>query len=76
VQPSRTSSPSPSPYARDAITATSDADLEKKHDFFGREVTTRQIYMVVLDHFSEHLGQSIAYARMNGVTPPWSKEDK
>ncbi len=23
----------------------------------------------------EHLGQSIAYARSNGVTPPWSKTD-
>jgi hypothetical protein len=24
-------------------------------------------------HLSEHLGQSIAYARMNGVVPPWSR---
>jgi hypothetical protein len=24
------------------------------------------------NHLHEHLGQSIAYARTNGVTPPWS----
>jgi hypothetical protein len=28
--------------------------------------------MVVANHNHEHLGQSIAYARMNGVAPPWS----
>jgi hypothetical protein len=27
------------------------------------------------EHCHEHLGQLIAYARMNGVTPPWSKTD-
>jgi uncharacterized damage-inducible protein DinB len=30
--------------------------------------------MFAIEHNSEHLGQSIAYARMNGVTPPWSKK--
>jgi hypothetical protein len=31
--------------------------------------------MRILVHMHEHLGQSIAYARMNGITPPWSKSD-
>jgi hypothetical protein len=26
----------------------------------------------MVTHMHEHLGQMIAYARMNGVTPPWS----
>jgi len=26
-------------------------------------------------HSAEHLGQAIAYARINGVAPPWSKGD-
>jgi hypothetical protein len=26
----------------------------------------------MLNHLHEHLGQSIAYARMNAVVPPWS----
>jgi hypothetical protein len=27
-------------------------------------------------HLGEHLGQSIAYARMNGVRPPWTPATK
>jgi uncharacterized damage-inducible protein DinB len=34
--------------------------------------TTRGLLTIVLRHGGEHLGQSIAYARMNGVVPPWS----
>jgi uncharacterized damage-inducible protein DinB len=47
-------------------------DLEKKIDFFGQSITTRNMMINVLTHLHEHLGQSIAYARMNGVVPPWS----
>ncbi|PYQ68287.1 MAG: damage-inducible protein DinB [Acidobacteria bacterium] len=60
-------------YARKAVEGLSDADLEKKVDFFGRSVTERSILLRLLDHAHEHLGQSIAYARMNGITPPWSE---
>jgi uncharacterized damage-inducible protein DinB len=52
----------------------SDADLEKALKVFGRDTTVRGIVMFTVEHNSEHLGQSIAYARMNGVTPPWSKK--
>ena len=55
-----------------AINAT-DADLDKKVKFFGREMTQRALMMAMLNHLHEHLGQSIAYARMNGVAPPWSE---
>ena len=52
----------------------SDADLDKKVKAFGgREVTERQLMLITLNHMHEHLGQSIAYARSNGVTPPWSE---
>ena len=51
----------------------SDADLDKKVKFFGNEMTVRQGLLVVLNHEHEHLGQSIAYARMNKIVPPWSK---
>ena len=47
-------------------------DLEKKVEFFGQSITTRNMMINVLTHLHEHLGQSIAYARMNGVVPPWS----
>jgi hypothetical protein len=29
--------------------------------------------VTMLSHLHEHLGQSIAYGRMNGVVPPWSR---
>jgi uncharacterized damage-inducible protein DinB len=52
----------------------SDADLDKKIKAFGgREMSEREVMIVLLNHMHEHLGQSIAYARMNGVTPPWSE---
>lgn len=59
--------------ARAAGNRVSDADLEKKVNFFGSEITERRLLIHLLEHMHEHLGQSIAYARVNGVTPPWSK---
>jgi uncharacterized damage-inducible protein DinB len=41
---------------------------------FPGEHTKMTIVLLSLDHTSEHLGQLIAYARMNGVTPPWSED--
>lgn len=55
-------------------TKMSDADLEKMIKLFGRDVTIRMAMMIAVEHSSEHLGQSIAYARMNGITPPWSRQ--
>jgi uncharacterized damage-inducible protein DinB len=49
-----------------------DADLDKKVNFFGREVTERSVLMGLIGHLNEHMGQEVAYARSNGVTPPWS----
>ena len=50
-----------------------DVDLNKRIKAYGREMTERQVLLHVLNHMHEHLGQSIAYARSNGVTPPWSE---
>jgi uncharacterized damage-inducible protein DinB len=60
-------------HARKAVEATSDSDLEKKVKFFGQEPSERMMMIVLVSHGHEHLGQSIAYARMNGITPPWSE---
>ena len=40
--------------------------------FFGDHTTRRGAYIMLENHISEHLGQLIAYARMNGVVPPWT----
>lgn len=59
-------------HIKDAIGKISDADLDKATKMFGRESTYRNVLMLLVAHNHEHLGQSIAYARSNGVTPPWS----
>jgi uncharacterized damage-inducible protein DinB len=61
-------------HARKAITAMSDADLEKSLDWFGGKNTQRGILLFVVRHAAEHLGQSIAYARFAGVVPPWTED--
>lgn len=51
------------------------ADAEATHTWFGgRNATNRAIGMSIAGHLGEHLGQLIAYARVNGVRPPWSGE--
>src|SRR5262249_10711517 len=56
-----------------AITGLSDNDLQASVKLFGRDMTKLGALMLILDDQHEHLGQSIAYARSNGVVPPWSK---
>lgn len=60
-------------HLRSAVSATSDADLEKSVKMFGNQTTYRGVQLTMLNHLHEHLGQAIAYARMNGVVPPWSR---
>jgi uncharacterized damage-inducible protein DinB len=47
--------------------------LAQPADFFGTPTTRRGIFVNLDVHIAEHLGQAIAYARMNGITPPWSQ---
>jgi len=56
-----------------AITALSDNDLQAPVKLFGHDLTKQGAVMLLLGDQHEHLGQSIAYARSNGVVPPWSK---
>jgi uncharacterized damage-inducible protein DinB len=48
-------------------------DLEKQVKMFNSTTTHRGVMVTMLSHLHEHLGQSIAYGRMNGVVPPWSR---
>jgi len=63
-------------HLREAVLNTSDADLDKPAKFFGTETTVRDVFFQIANHIHEHLGQSIAYARMNGVVPPWTAEQQ
>jgi len=55
------------------IAGLSDADLKAPVKLFGRDMTKEDAIRYLFADQHEHLGQSIAYARTNGVVPPWSK---
>ena len=61
-------------HAKAAIKATPDADLDKSLDWFGGKNTQRGILLFIVRHAAEHLGQSIAYARVVGIVPPWTED--
>ena len=63
-------------HAKKAITDLPDANLEKTMDWAGGKVTYRGMLLYIVPHIAEHLGQLIAYARINGVVPPWSEDAK
>lgn len=63
-------------HVRTILLQMSDKDLEKPVKMFGRTTSTRNAAVTMLAHMHEHLGQAIAYGRMNGVVPPWSPTEK
>ena len=60
-------------YARQALGALAPSDIAGTRKLFGGDHTIVETSFAVTDDLHEHLGQLIAYARMNGVKPPWSK---
>lgn len=60
-------------WTKNALAALKDADLERQVTMFGTKTTVRNTLLTMLGHLHEHLGQSIAYARTNGVVPPWTE---
>ncbi len=61
-------------HFRNAVIALNEADADKPQKMFNRSTTLRGSFIAITGHFGEHLGQSIAYARVNGVVPPWTGE--
>lgn len=60
-------------HVRGVIRHMSDADMEARTRLYGRDVGKWAVLLQLVTHMNEHLGQSIAYARTNGVVPPWSR---
>jgi uncharacterized damage-inducible protein DinB len=48
--------------------------LTRGVDLFGTPATFGGVLADLDTHIAEHLGQSIAYARVNGIVPPWSQK--
>jgi uncharacterized damage-inducible protein DinB len=57
-----------------AHAAETSKDLERKVKIEDRDATVDGMYLRIIVHANEHMGQLIAYARMTGVVPPWAKE--
>jgi uncharacterized damage-inducible protein DinB len=60
-------------YMKQQLSGIDEAQLGGVRKLFGGDHTIIETSFVMSGDLHEHLGQLIAYARMNGVTPPWSK---
>ena len=58
---------------KEAHLAAKPNDLERKVHIADRDATVDGMYLRIIVHANEHMGQLVAYARMTGVAPPWSK---
>jgi hypothetical protein len=60
-------------FLKTSMNGMSDTQLNAPLEVFGQKSTNRSLWISTTTHLHEHLGQLIAYARSNKVTPPWSK---
>lgn len=58
---------------KDRLKEMKNADLSEEVTFFDNTVSKRAFLTMGLGHMHEHLGQAIAYARSNKISPPWSE---
>jgi uncharacterized damage-inducible protein DinB len=59
-------------HGRAVVTGITDDRFNSQVKMFGRDTPFPTALLVFVTHNPEHLGQAIAYARTNKVTPPWS----
>ncbi|HJQ22051.1 MAG TPA: DinB family protein [Gemmatimonadaceae bacterium] len=60
-------------YIKQQISGIDVSKLSGTQKLFGGDRTIIETSFIMTDDLHEHLGQLIAYARMNGVKPPWSR---
>jgi len=60
-------------HLRTSMQGLDDAFLARSLPLFGTQMSGLQVSVLTTTHLHEHLGQLIAYARANGVVPPWSQ---
>ena len=57
---------------KQAHLAVTPQDLQRKVHIYDRDTNVDGMYLRIIVHANEHMGQLVAYARMTGVVPPWS----
>jgi uncharacterized damage-inducible protein DinB len=61
-------------FASKTITGMSNADFAKLLPKLGPQANEGDVVYILVADAHEHLGQLIAYARQNGIAPPWTVE--
>ena len=61
-------------WTRQTVTNLSDADTENMVQWGTGQRSIREVLFYAAMHLHEHLGQAIAYARVNGIVPPWTED--
>ena len=59
-------------HVRRAVAARN-GDFQEEVEFFWGPAPVRDVFLQMAAHSHEHLGQMIAYTRMLGLVPPWSR---
>lgn len=60
-------------HVKESVQKMPESKLQEETELYGRTVNGQAVLMQLITHMSEHVGQSIAYARINGVVPPWNQ---
>jgi hypothetical protein len=60
-------------HAKKELEALDPATLTAKRKVMGQDRSAADVALFIGGDLHEHLGQMIAYARMNHIVPPWSK---
>jgi uncharacterized damage-inducible protein DinB len=61
-------------FAQKTIEGMTNADFAKLLPKLGPQANAGDVVYILVADAHEHLGQSVAYARENGIVPPWTVE--
>ncbi|NNE68984.1 MAG: hypothetical protein HKN29_01330 [Rhodothermales bacterium] len=59
-------------HVREHVPGLDGEALESVSNLYGRDVPAWAVLTQLVAHMNEHVGQAVAYARFNGIVPPWS----
>ena len=60
-------------FVRENAASMSEDQLLKRTELYGRDVQGWAVLVQLVAHMNEHVGQSVSYARLNSIVPPWSR---
>ena len=60
-------------HVREVVRRMPEEQLERPTTLYGRRVPQWAVLFQLIAHMDDHLGQAIAYGRVSGVVPPWSR---